>query len=321
MSSPVLLQDIVSLRRAQAEATKAGMDLVDYLTQQSEEQIDQQVEDHVKELQAQYEKAMEEQDKAFQEALKETEEAQAEKENESKGGSKTDCDDSEEEEGKDEEEEEEKEEDEDTEGEEDEAEEEEGESEDEDEEDEGSSSDTESSSDEENEEEEEEDKAGGEKDEKIKGILKTARTAEDLAKLVVDGKANSVTHKKQWDTFSRQILDRKKFPASLASHVLKGRTDVFNAWLQCSQDWSKVELAYTRKSSDIREVKRGRGGLKKRDILLKYPSPKGEDLCKRLRERGLWEWDEDFPQDEEEPQEFRTTWTMEHVEKKGFCFQ
>ena len=28
--------------------------------------------------------------------------------------------------------------------------------------------------------------------------------------------------------FSRQCLDRKKFPASLAQHVLKNKTDVLN---------------------------------------------------------------------------------------------
>ena len=38
------------------------------------------------------------------------------------------------------------------------------------------------------------------------------------------------------------------------------------------------------------------------DPTVRFPAQprKGEDLMKRLREKGMWEWDEDFPKDEEE---------------------
>lgn len=80
-----------------------------------------------------------------------------------------------------------------------------------------------------------------------------------------------VTHKSQWDQFNRQMLDRKKFPASLASHVLKNKNDVFNEWLAAKGCWEDVAIKFERKVSEIKEFKKSRGGLKKRDILLKYP--------------------------------------------------
>lgn len=79
------------------------------------------------------------------------------------------------------------------------------------------------------------------------------------------------SHKAQWDKFSRQCLDRKQFPIALASHVLKNKNDVFVAWLEAGGDWSKVEMTFQRKASDIREVTRSRGGMKKREILKNYP--------------------------------------------------
>ena len=83
--------------------------------------------------------------------------------------------------------------------------------------------------------------------------------------------SSGTTNKKEWDMFSRQCLDRKKFPASLAQHVLKNKTDVFNEWLECGGAWEKVALVFERKVSQSREVKKGRGGMKRREILQKYP--------------------------------------------------
>lgn len=43
-----------------------------------------------------------------------------------------------------------------------------------------------------------------------------------------------------------------------------------------------------------------REALKARDIKLKYPAPKGDQLIASLKKRGLWYYDPDFPQDEED---------------------
>lgn len=47
-------------------------------------------------------------------------------------------------------------------------------------------------------------------------------------------------------------------------------------------------------------AKSGRHGVKKRDLEKELPSEKVDILCKRLRASGLWQYDEDWPNDEEE---------------------
>lgn len=47
-------------------------------------------------------------------------------------------------------------------------------------------------------------------------------------------------------------------------------------------------------------AKSGRHGVKRRDLEKDLPQPKVEALCARLRAKGLWQWDEDWPQDEED---------------------
>lgn len=49
--------------------------------------------------------------------------------------------------------------------------------------------------------------------------------------------ANSRTHKAEWDKYSRQCMNRKLFPCSLASHYLKDKTCLFREWLQHGMDW------------------------------------------------------------------------------------
>ena len=48
--------------------------------------------------------------------------------------------------------------------------------------------------------------------------------------------ANSVTHKKEWDTFSRQLNDRKKLPVQLAEYVNTRKLDLFQIWLENNQN-------------------------------------------------------------------------------------
>lgn len=49
------------------------------------------------------------------------------------------------------------------------------------------------------------------------------------------------------------------------------------------------------------EAKSGRIGVKARDLAPKYVTPdKVPSYIKKLREKGLWSWDEDWPNDEED---------------------
>lgn len=61
-----------------------------------------------------------------------------------------------------------------------------------------------------------------------------------------------------------------------------------------------MEVAFTRKAEKITTNTKEREALKARDLLKRYAKPKADKLMKSLRERGLWYWDPEFPQDEEE---------------------
>ena len=53
-------------------------------------------------------------------------------------------------------------------------------------------------------------------------------------------------------------------------------------------------------------AKSGRHGVKRRDMEKDLPADKVDKLCNRLRSQGLWQWDEDWPQDEEDHQNKKT---------------
>lgn len=55
-----------------------------------------------------------------------------------------------------------------------------------------------------------------------------------------------------------------------------------------------------RKRDSLNKFKTGREGMKARDIEKKYPAEKAKKLVALLKERNLWYWDPDFPQDEED---------------------
>eukprot|EP00913_Durusdinium_trenchii_P009304 g8743.t1 len=112
--------------------------------------------------------------------------------------------------------------------------------------------------------------------------------------------ATSVTHKAEYDKFCRQCLDRKKFPVSLAPHFVKNKLDLFRGWLEVSQSWSRLEVEFDRRAERKLTSKKSRAGIKARDILKMYPKEKAEDLMKRLKSKGLFHFDDDFPNDEEE---------------------
>ncbi|CAE7664460.1 unnamed protein product, partial [Symbiodinium necroappetens] len=71
-------------------------------------------------------------------------------------------------------------------------------------------------------------------------------------------------------------IDRKKFPVSLASHLQRDKTDLFNLWLDNNQ------------------------ATKARDIIKKYGETKGLKLIKALKGKGRYYYDDEFPDDEEE---------------------
>ena len=124
---------------------------------------------------------------------------------------------------------------------------------------------------------------------------------EDAVKKTPDfSAANSVSHKVEWDKFSRQCINKKLFPASLASHYLKDKLDLFRVWLTESQDWSNVEVAFERRTEKKTTSTKQRAGTKHRDLVTIYGKDKADDLCQRLRAAGMYYADPDFPKDEDE---------------------
>jgi len=62
----------------------------------------------------------------------------------------------------------------------------------------------------------------------------------------------------------------------------------------------RLELRIQRQVEAKTTFHSGREGMKSRDIHSKYPAEKAQRLIQLLYNKGLWYWDEDFPQDEED---------------------
>jgi hypothetical protein len=129
------------------------------------------------------------------------------------------------------------------------------------------SSDSDSSS-----ESESEDEAtrGTGKEAEMQALVGVSQEAETTGK---KGLANSTTNKADWDKFSRILQampGQKKILVELATHFLKDKVCLFNEWLSCGGDWSKVALVYKRKVADKRKFKKQKKGMKGRDIIAAY---------------------------------------------------
>lgn len=61
-----------------------------------------------------------------------------------------------------------------------------------------------------------------------------------------------------------------------------------------------MELTIQRKAEKVTTNRKQRSGMKARDIHQKYPKDKADQLIKSLRLKGLWYWDPDFENDEED---------------------
>ena len=53
---------------------------------------------------------------------------------------------------------------------------------------------------------------------------------------------NSTTHKREWDKFSKSAKT-KAFPIELAPHFKKNKNSLFGMWLDCGEEWDKVNIA------------------------------------------------------------------------------
>lgn len=91
---------------------------------------------------------------------------------------------------------------------------------------------------------------------------------------------------------------------SLSYMLLQNKNLSFTSNLKPARN-SPTKAPITKGEVDCRETsclqrRNGRAGKKKRDLEKELPTEKVDLLCKRLREQGLWQYDEDWPQDEED---------------------
>lgn len=63
----------------------------------------------------------------------------------------------------------------------------------------------------------------------------------------------------------------------------------------------RVEVEIKRRADKSVLHRAEREGMKARQITEKYPAHKAKQLMENLRSKGLWYWDKDFPNDEEDP--------------------
>ena len=156
------------------------------------------------------------------------------------------------------------------------------------------------------EEEDEGDVKGEEKDKKepeepchalVPIVQHTAETAVALR--------NSMTNKREWDTFCRQAKSKGKMPVELSDMFVSQKTELFNLWLDSNYSWKECALAVERQRREVAESKRGWKAVQGKELKKQYTPEKWQKLRDKRIQQGLVYKDDDFGSDEEETGFFR----------------
>eukprot|EP00435_Cladocopium_sp_Y103_P048701 s2664_g14.t1 len=117
---------------------------------------------------------------------------------------------------------------------------------------------------------------------------------------------NSVSHKREWDTFNRQAKTR--MPAALNTMYSTAKQELFNLWMDASMDWSSTALEVQRIQEQKNVSTRGWVARQGKELRQKYDSDKFDHLVAKRKEQGLYYEDPDFPNDLDEPCMIYETW-------------
>ena len=109
---------------------------------------------------------------------------------------------------------------------------------------------------------------------------------------------NSVTNKKEWDTFTRQA--KTKMPILLNDSYQNNKTELFNMWLDSDFSWSACALAVERKHQESNAAKKGWKAIQGKELKQRYTPEKWEQVKNRRLEQGLYYKDDDFPDDDDD---------------------
>ena len=104
--------------------------------------------------------------------------------------------------------------------------------------------------------------------------------ADDL--LVLAGKANSVTHNREWKQFVRALSSPEKIPVDLRPVCTNSRVSAFNIWLEAGRDLDEMSVVSKRKMIKKSLVKQKRGGQMLSEMQKTFGTEKAGTLAERL---------------------------------------
>ena len=122
----------------------------------------------------------------------------------------------------------------------------------------------------------------------------TAHTQKQVATL-----KNSVTNKREWDTFCRQAKSR--MPVSLNEMYQASKQELFNMWLDAGQDWTACALECERRHEQKKVATRGWRAEQGKVLKERYSPEKWQTILASRKLNGLYYEDPDFPGDDDEP--------------------
>ncbi|CAK9031959.1 30S ribosomal protein S6, partial [Durusdinium trenchii] len=120
----------------------------------------------------------------------------------------------------------------------------------------------------------------------------TSMASEDLK--------NSTTHKKEWDKFCREALNRAKFPQELSEYYAAKKTELFNIWMDTGMSWQSCKLHVERDITQRNRTTKGWQAVQGKILRQQYSEEKFKNLIGRRKAAGLFYEDEDFPGDDDE---------------------
>lgn len=109
---------------------------------------------------------------------------------------------------------------------------------------------------------------------------------------------NSVTHKPEWEKFMRQA--KTMMPIQCNEMFNSSKKELFNLWLDSSQDWEQCRLVVERKQQQRNIASRGWTAKQGKELKTQYTAEKWEAVKASRRTAGLYYEDEDFPGDEDD---------------------
>ena len=153
---------------------------------------------------------------------------------------------------------------------------------------------------EEEEKEEDEEVDGQEKDEKEKehALVPAVASVQEQ----VNNLKNSVTNKKEWDCFTKQLKTNGGCPIHLSEYATtsQNKVELFNMWLDAKRDWNECSLQLERKMQRKNEGVKGWEAIQGRVLRERYSPEKFQALITSRKSAGLWYPDDDFPDDDDD---------------------